>query len=240
MPHRRSGEPGKLAKMRGGASTGRWIESTRPPHSGLRPDVRLHANDWVGQTLSGGRYRVDAKLGEGGMGFVYKVWDRNLDTDVVIKAPRKSMLDDPEFASRFALEIRSLVKLSHPNIVKVSDVGEHDERPLRRHAIPGRRDARRAARLTKGRSTAPRLAGVGHGLAPRDGRGARLHPRQGVHPPRRQAGEHPLRFARPSLPERLRRRQGALRRRGRRQKGSVGDDRRSASSWARRNTWRPS
>jgi tRNA A-37 threonylcarbamoyl transferase component Bud32 len=85
-----------------------------------------YANDWVGQTLSGGRYRVDAKLGEGGMGFVYKVWDRNLDTEVVVKAPRKSMLDDPEFASRFALEIRSLVKLSHPNIVKVSDVGEHE------------------------------------------------------------------------------------------------------------------
>ncbi len=89
-----------------------------------------YANDWVGQTLSGGRYRVDAKLGEGGMGFVYKVWDRNLDTDVVIKAPRKSMLDDPEFASRFALEIRSLVKLSHPNIVKVSDVGEHEGLPF--------------------------------------------------------------------------------------------------------------
>ena len=85
-----------------------------------------HSNDWVGQTLSGGRYRVDAKLGEGGMGYVYKVWDRNLDTDVVIKVPRRSMLDDPEFASRFALEIRSLVKLSHPNIVKVSDVGEHE------------------------------------------------------------------------------------------------------------------
>ena len=89
-----------------------------------------NANDWVGQTLSGGRYRVDAKLGEGGMGFVYKVWDRNLDTDVVVKAPRKSMVDDPEFARRFALEIRSLVKLSHPNIVKVSDVGDHDGLPF--------------------------------------------------------------------------------------------------------------
>jgi serine/threonine protein kinase len=84
-----------------------------------------HANDWVGQTLSAGRYRVDAKLGEGGMGFVYKVWDRNLDTDVVVKSPKKSMLEDPEFSARFALEIRSLVKLTHPNIVKVSDVGEH-------------------------------------------------------------------------------------------------------------------
>ncbi len=88
------------------------------------------SSDWVGRTLSGGRYRVDAKLGEGGMGFVYKVWDRNLDAEVVVKAPRRSMVDDPEFARRFALEIRSLVKLSHPQIVKVSDVGEHEGLPF--------------------------------------------------------------------------------------------------------------
>ena len=88
------------------------------------------SSDWVGRTLSGGRYRVDAKLGEGGMGFVYKVWDRNLDAEVVVKTPRRSMVDDPEFARRFALEIRSLVKLSHPQIVKVSDVGEHEGLPF--------------------------------------------------------------------------------------------------------------
>ena len=89
-----------------------------------------YSSDWVGRTLSEGRYRVEAKLGEGGMGFVYKVWDRNLDTDVVVKVPRRSMLDDPEFSQRFSLEIRSLVKLSHPHIVKVTDVGEHEGLPF--------------------------------------------------------------------------------------------------------------
>src|SRR3954462_10002838 len=88
------------------------------------------ANDWTGSTLSDGRYLVAAKLGEGGMGIVYRARDRNLDTDVVIKVPRRAMLDDPEFADRFAREVRSLVKLSHPNIVKVTDVGEHDGMPF--------------------------------------------------------------------------------------------------------------
>src|SRR5262249_51136149 len=87
-------------------------------------------NDWIGLALSQNRYVVRAKLGEGGMGFVYRAADRNLDTDVVIKVPRRSMLDDPEFAGRFAREVRSLVKLAHPNVVRVTDVGEHDGVPF--------------------------------------------------------------------------------------------------------------
>src|SRR5437868_12746677 len=64
------------------------------------------------------------------MGFVYRARDRNIDADVVIKAPRQAMLEDPEFAGRFAREIRSLVKLSHPRIVKVTDVGDWDGLPF--------------------------------------------------------------------------------------------------------------
>jgi LSD1 subclass zinc finger protein len=85
---------------------------------------------WEGQALAGGRYRVIAKLGEGGMGFVYRARDANLDTEVVIKVPRRAMLDDPEFAGRFAREIRSLVQLAHPHIVKIHDVGEHEGLPF--------------------------------------------------------------------------------------------------------------
>src|SRR5215470_9360133 len=87
------------------------------------------AVNWVGATLDG-RYRVAARLGEGGMGFVYKARDSRLDADVVIKVPRPSMLEDPTFADRFAREIRSLVRLEHPHIVRVSDVGTHDGLPF--------------------------------------------------------------------------------------------------------------
>src|SRR5262245_11341003 len=84
---------------------------------------------WVGLVLSG-RYLVRDKLGEGGMGEVYRARDSNLDADVVIKVPRRLMLENAEFAARFTREVRLLVRLAHPHIVKVMDVGEHDGLPF--------------------------------------------------------------------------------------------------------------
>ena len=92
--------------------------------------MAIGSQEWSGLTLAGGRYQVTAKLGEGGMGFVYRALDQNIDAEVVIKVPRPSMMDDPEFAGRFTREIRSLVKLSHPHIVKVTDVGNYDGIPF--------------------------------------------------------------------------------------------------------------
>ncbi len=90
----------------------------------------IGSNDWEGLSLSGGRYLITAKLGEGGMGFVYRAVDQNIESEVVIKIPRPAMMDDPEFAGRFTREIRSLVKLSHPHIVKVTDVGSWEGTPF--------------------------------------------------------------------------------------------------------------
>jgi len=86
--------------------------------------------DWTGVDLSSGRYRVTAKLGEGGMGYVFVARDKKLQADVVIKVPRRNMLADDDFAERFPSEIRSLVRLSHPHIVKITDVDEHDGLPF--------------------------------------------------------------------------------------------------------------
>ena len=63
--------------------------------------------DWLGIQLTGGRYRITARLGEGGMGFVYRADDTNLQAPVVIKVPRRAMLDEPRFAQRFQREIKS-------------------------------------------------------------------------------------------------------------------------------------
>jgi len=87
-------------------------------------------NEWLGVSLASGRYLVTEKLGEGGMGSVYRARDRNLDADVVIKVPLRSMVADVEFSRRFKDEIRSLVNLPHPHIVKVTDVGEWDGLPF--------------------------------------------------------------------------------------------------------------
>jgi serine/threonine protein kinase len=82
--------------------------------------------NWVGRTLSGGQYKVVARLGEGGMAFVYRAHDRLRGCDVVVKVPRPAILEGQEFARRFAREVRSLAQLAHPHIVKVLDVGEEE------------------------------------------------------------------------------------------------------------------
>lgn len=86
--------------------------------------------DFCGQHLSEGRYHVTSRLGEGSMGVVYLAYDNRLETEVVIKVPTAATLSDPEFAERFQRETRSLVKLKHPHIVTIHDVGIHHETPF--------------------------------------------------------------------------------------------------------------
>jgi serine/threonine protein kinase len=85
--------------------------------------------DWVGLTLDG-RYAVTAKLGEGGMGLVYRAKDARLNCDVVVKVPRAAMLEYAGFRRRFKDEVGALVKLAHPHVVKVTDFGQHDGVPF--------------------------------------------------------------------------------------------------------------
>lgn len=88
--------------------------------------------DWIGCEIAGGRYKVLGRIGEGSMGHVYRAHDCHLETDVVLKFPvtADAVLEEHDFLERFAREIRSLVRLSHPHIVKVIDVGQHDGRPF--------------------------------------------------------------------------------------------------------------
>lgn len=82
-----------------------------------------------GQTIAGGRYRVDQRLGTGSMGHVFRAKDHNLETDVVIKVPTLARLEIEEFRNRFLQESRFLVRLTHPHIVRILDVGEHGTVP---------------------------------------------------------------------------------------------------------------
>ncbi len=74
-----------------------------------------------------GRYELIEPLGVGGMAYVYRAHDRNLQREVAIKILRESLIDDPSFQTRFLQEARSAANLSHPNIVTVYDFGyDHD------------------------------------------------------------------------------------------------------------------
>lgn len=65
-------------------------------------------------------------LGRGGMGVVYKAVQKSLDRVVALKILAPEREKDPQFASRFAREAKTLAQLSHPNIVTVHDFGEVD------------------------------------------------------------------------------------------------------------------
>jgi len=69
------------------------------------------------------QYEIEAELGRGGMGAVYRARHRKLDRKVAIKVLLPEH-DGPEFAERFEREARALAKLDHPNIVGVQDIGE--------------------------------------------------------------------------------------------------------------------
>ena len=72
-------------------------------------------------TLLAQRYRIDAKLGEGGMGVVYKAHDTVLDRSVAIKTLTPHLLGD-EGLKRLLREAQSAARLTHPNIVAIYDV----------------------------------------------------------------------------------------------------------------------
>ena len=63
-----------------------------------------------------GGYRVTAKIGEGGMGEVYRARDTSLDRDVAIKVLPEAFTSDPDRLARFEREAKVLASLNHPNI----------------------------------------------------------------------------------------------------------------------------
>jgi tetratricopeptide (TPR) repeat protein len=75
------------------------------------------------------RYRLEAELGQGGMGVVYRAHDSLLDRDVAVKVLSESA-PDTESGVQFLREARAAATLNHPNIVTVHDVGEADSLPF--------------------------------------------------------------------------------------------------------------
>ena len=97
-----------------------------------RLEILVPSNDdWIGQEIALGRYKILGKIGQGSMGRVYLASDRHLKNDVVIKFPfaANEASAGSDFLDRFAREVKSLVHLSHPHIVKVFDVGEQAGHP---------------------------------------------------------------------------------------------------------------
>src|SRR5262245_19085035 len=71
-------------------------------------------------------YTLEARLGAGAMGSVYKAWQKGMKRHVAIKILRRDLTDDPRQVERLQREATLVGKLSHPNIVRGLDSGETD------------------------------------------------------------------------------------------------------------------
>jgi serine/threonine protein kinase len=79
----------------------------------------------LGQTLAG-KYRIDERLSEGGMGTVYRATHVLMDKTVAIKVLRLSLAADEKIVARFSKEARAASRISHPHALSVTDFGEDE------------------------------------------------------------------------------------------------------------------
>jgi len=100
-------------------SSAETLESSVLPHpQAAQSDLSRRTPDF------GPRYRVERILGEGGMGTVYKAWDKELERPVALKLVRRDLTYDPHISERFKQELLLASKISHPNILRIHDLGD--------------------------------------------------------------------------------------------------------------------
>jgi eukaryotic-like serine/threonine-protein kinase len=80
-------------------------------------------------TLISERYRLDEKIGSGGMSSVYRAFDPTLERWVAIKLMHRDISNDPDQLERFRREARAVAQLNHPHVVTVIDAGEDEGAP---------------------------------------------------------------------------------------------------------------
>ncbi|HYF51539.1 MAG TPA: serine/threonine-protein kinase [Planctomycetota bacterium] len=88
-------------------------------------DSLLNPVQMTGRKL--GQYTILEKIGQGGMGSVFKAFDTALERTVALKVLFSNPLDDPKQAQRFVREARSLARLNHPNLLHVYNVGVEND-----------------------------------------------------------------------------------------------------------------
>src|ERR1700750_2864133 len=70
--------------------------------------------------------RIEATIGRGGMGLIYRAIDPRLDRPVAIKLIAGERSEDPEFRHRFEREARLTAAIDHPNVIPIYGAGEED------------------------------------------------------------------------------------------------------------------
>jgi serine/threonine-protein kinase len=91
--------------------------------------ARGDQDEYIGAILAQ-KYRVEALIGEGGMGKVYRARQLALDKVVVLKVLRQSLLSDERTVARFQREAKAASRLNHPNSISVLDFGQAEDGAL--------------------------------------------------------------------------------------------------------------
>ena len=101
------------------------------------------ADPFIGLTVNG-KFKVEALIGQGGMGKVYRARHLTLDRPVVLKMLHRTYSDDPQISQRFQREARAASRLNHPNSIAVLDFGAAEDGTLfmAMEYLPGRDLAR--------------------------------------------------------------------------------------------------
>src|SRR6266852_5472048 len=109
--------PTNIPKTKGVPDEAQWarVEALAPEVNGLDPDR--------GASLAG-RYLLREKLGEGGMGSVWRARQDLIGRDVAVKIIHPALVT-PALQERFVFEMTVLGRLDHPGIVKIFDAGAH-------------------------------------------------------------------------------------------------------------------
>ena len=82
-------------------------------------------SDLVGRQID--NYRIDASLGEGGMGAVFRAFDLNLARPVALKVMDVRYAGDRQFLTRFQREARAIARLKNPGLVAIYDQGGYEQ-----------------------------------------------------------------------------------------------------------------
>ncbi len=100
--------------------------SKDPGARALRAQIGATLFGQEAETIMIGRYEVLEAIGAGGMGSVYAAWDRSLERRVALKLLHADSPAPPRERERLFREAQALAKLSHPNVVQVYEVDDHD------------------------------------------------------------------------------------------------------------------
>ena len=99
------------------------------------------------------RYRIEDRLGIGGMSIVFRATDTILERTVAVKILAEHLSDDERFVARFRREALAVAKLVHPNIVQVYDTGNDGGQSLHRHGVRARAAPARSCSRPRASST---------------------------------------------------------------------------------------